>query len=42
MIHLGALGLVVNVIVLWNAIYMDAALDQLRPDGLDVPAEDVA
>ena len=28
--QLGALGLVVNVIVLWNTIYMQAALEQLR------------
>lgn len=28
--QLGALGLVVNVIVLWNTIYMNAALNQLR------------
>jgi TnpA family transposase len=27
--QLGALGLVLNVIVLWNTIYMDAALSQL-------------
>ena len=40
--QLGALGLVVNVIVLWNTIYMDAALDQLRAEGFDVRPEDVA
>ncbi len=40
--QLGALGLVVNVIVLWNTIYMDAALNQLRAEGFDVRAEDVA
>jgi TnpA family transposase len=40
--QLGALGLVVNVIVLWNTIYMDAALDQLRASGFDVRDEDVA
>jgi TnpA family transposase len=40
--QLGALGLVVNVIVLWNTIYMDAALDKLRAEGFDVRAEDVA
>lgn len=28
--QLGALGLVVNVLVLWNTVYMQAALDQLR------------
>ena len=40
--QLGALGLVVNVIVLWNTIYMDAALNQLRAEGFDVRPEDVA
>lgn len=40
--QLGTLGLVVNVIVLWSTIYMDAALDQLRADGHDVRDEDVA
>ena len=40
--QLGSLGLVVNVIVLWNTIYMDAALNQLRAEGFDVRAEDVA
>ena len=28
--QLNALGLVVNIVVLWNTIYMDAALGQLR------------
>ncbi len=40
--HLGALGLVVNVIVLWNTIYMDAALNRLPAEGYDVREEDVA
>lgn len=40
--QLGALGLVVNAIILWNTIYMDAALDQLRMEGFDVRDEDVA
>ena len=40
--QLGALGLVVNVIVLWNTIYMDAVLNQLRAEGFDVRDEDVA
>jgi TnpA family transposase len=39
--QLGALGLVVNVIVLWNTIYMDAALNQLRTEGFNVRDEDV-
>ena len=28
--QLGALGLVLNIIVLWNTIYLDAILDELR------------
>jgi len=28
--RLGALGLVTNAVVLWNTIYMQAALDQLQ------------
>ena len=39
--QLGALGLVTNAIVLWNTIYMDAALRQLRAEGFDVHDEDV-
>jgi len=37
--QLGALGLVVNVIVLWNTIYMQAALGQLRAE--DYPVREV-
>jgi hypothetical protein len=40
--QLSALGLVVNVIVLWNTIYMDAAVDHLRLTGYDVKSEDLA
>ena len=40
--QLGALGLVVNVVVLWNTIYMDAVLNQLRTEGFDARDEDVA
>jgi hypothetical protein len=44
--QLGALGLVVNAIILWNTIYMDAAIDQLRVEGrvegFDVRDEEVA
>lgn len=39
--QLGSLGLVVNVVVLWNTIYMDAALNQLRAEGYEVKPEDV-
>lgn len=40
--QLGALGLVVNVIVLWNTIYIDAVLHRLRDEGYQVEPEDVA
>ena len=39
--QLGALGLVVNAIVLWNTRYIDAALSELRREGLQVAAADV-
>jgi len=39
--QLGALGLVVNAIVLWNTRYQNAALDQLRRDGHDVRDDDL-
>lgn len=40
--QLGALGLVVNAVVLWTTRYMDAALTQLRIAGYPVRQEDVA
>ena len=40
--QLGALGLVVNMVVLWNTIYMDAALDRLQAEGYEARPEDVA
>jgi TnpA family transposase len=40
--QLGTLGLVVNIIVLWNTIYMEAALDWLRREGYPVRDQDVA
>jgi TnpA family transposase len=40
--QLGALGLVLNMIVLWNTIYMEAALNQLRIDGYPVNDEDIS
>jgi Tn3 transposase DDE domain len=33
---------VLNVIVLWNTIYMEAALEQLRQNGHPVQDEDLA
>jgi TnpA family transposase len=40
--QLGALGLVVNMIVLWNTIYMEAVLQQLRKEGYPMNEEDKA
>ena len=40
--QLGAIGLILNCIVLWNTRYMNAALDQLRAQGYLVLDEDVA
>ena len=39
--QLGALGLVVNAIVLWNTRYIDAALSELRQEGLQVADDGV-
>ena len=40
--QLGALGLVLNVIVLWNAIYIGAAIEQIQAEGLPVDPRDIA
>jgi len=40
--QLGALGLMVNIIVLWNTQYMDAALSQLQVQGIGTRPADVA
>jgi hypothetical protein len=40
--QLGALGLVLNMIVLWNTAYMEAALAQLRAEGHPINDADVA
>jgi TnpA family transposase len=39
--QLGALGLVLNAIVLWNTRYMQVALDQLRSQGVLILDEDL-
>ena len=39
--QLGALGLVLNCIVLWNTVYINAALERLRAAGYPVREEDV-
>lgn len=38
----GALGLVTNAVVLWNILYMQAALDHLRAQGETLNDEDIA
>ncbi|MFF3159499.1 Tn3 family transposase [Streptomyces sp. NPDC057910] len=40
--QIGALGLVLNALVLFNTRYMDAAVTRLRAGGFDVRDEDVA
>jgi hypothetical protein len=40
--QLGALGLVVNVMVLWTTLYMDRALSRLHDLGATINDEDVA
>ncbi|MFI9413993.1 transposase [Nocardia gamkensis] len=40
--QLGALGLVLNCITLWNSVYLDAILDRLHDEGYGVRPEDVA
>lgn len=39
--QLGALGLVVNILLLWNTLYMQDALDDLRAKGHEVLREDI-
>lgn len=40
--QLGALGLVLNAIVLWTTKYIDAAIAQFRADGHEIRDEDIA
>ena len=40
--QLSALGVVVNIIALWNTLYIDAALEQLRHEGFRINPEDEA
>jgi TnpA family transposase len=40
--QLGTLGLMVNVLVLWNTYYMDAAINQLLKEVWDIKNEDKA
>ena len=40
--QLGSLGLVLNCVVLWTTVYLDAAVRQLRAQGYQVREEDMA
>jgi TnpA family transposase len=40
--QLGSLGLVTNIIILWNTLYMEAVLNRLRQEGYTVLDQDVA
>jgi hypothetical protein len=40
--QLGALGLVLNCVVLWTTVYLDAAVRQLKAHGYPVREEDMA
>lgn len=40
--QLGSLGLVVNVIVLWNTLYMDTILNHLCSQGMEIHPKDIA
>jgi hypothetical protein len=40
--QIGALGLVLNALVLFTTRYTDAAVNQLRADSFDIRDEDVA
>jgi TnpA family transposase len=40
--QLGSLGLVTNIVILWNTIYTEAILDQLRRENYPLREEDVA
>jgi TnpA family transposase len=40
--QLNALGLVTNAVVLWNTLYMQAALEHLRSEGMESQPEDRA
>jgi TnpA family transposase len=39
--QLGALGLVLNAVVLWNTRYTDAIVEQLRADGQEISDDDI-
>lgn len=40
--QLGSLGLMLNIIVYWNTLYIEAAIEQLKAEGYPVIDEDIA
>jgi TnpA family transposase len=40
--QLNALGLVVNAVILWNTMYIDRALEEMRQRGMTIDPSDVA
>ncbi|MFJ2818480.1 Tn3 family transposase [Streptomyces sp. NPDC087294] len=40
--QLGALGLMLNVVVLWNTVYMERIVEEMRAEGLHVSDADLA
>ena len=40
--QLNALGLVTNTVVLWNTLYMQATLEHLQSEGVNIHSEDQA
>ena len=38
----GCLNLMTNAVIVWNTVYMQAAIDELREEGYDVREEDLA
>lgn len=40
--QLGALGLVVNAVCLWNSLYLDESVRRLREEGVEASDEDLA
>jgi TnpA family transposase len=40
--QLGALGLMLNIVILWNTVYMQQIIAELRAEGIHVRDEDIA
>lgn len=40
--QLGSLGLMLNIIVYWNTLYIEAAIEQLKAEGYPVIDEDIS